>query len=57
LSLSKYGDFLQPAIEATQQVVTGKIETVNADGAYHSVDNQDYCQKNSIDLIIGAIQA
>jgi len=49
-------DFLQPAIEATQQVVRQKIETVNADGAYHSVDNQDYCQENSIDLIIGAIQ-
>jgi hypothetical protein len=49
-------DFLQPSIEATQQVITQKIETVNADGAYHSVDNQDYCQENSIDLIIGAIQ-
>ena len=49
-------DFLQPAIEATQQVVTGKIESVHADGAYHSVDNQDYCQQNNIDLVIGAIQ-
>jgi hypothetical protein len=49
-------DFLQPAIQATQQLVHQKIETVNADGAYHSVDNQDYCQENGIDLVIGAIQ-
>jgi len=49
-------DFFQPAIEATQQVVTKKIETVNIDGAYHSEDNQDYCQENSIDLITGAIK-
>jgi hypothetical protein len=49
-------DFLQPAIEATQKMVTQKIETANTDGAYHSVHNQDYCNKNNIDLIIGAIQ-
>jgi len=49
-------DFFQPAIEATQQVVTQKIETVNVDGAYHSEDNQDYCHENSIDLVTGAIQ-
>jgi hypothetical protein len=49
-------DFLQPAIEATQEIVTQKIETVNADGAYHSVGNQDYCKENTIDLIISAIQ-
>jgi hypothetical protein len=49
-------DFLQPAIEATREVVHQKIETVNADGAYHSVDNENYCQENSIDLIVSAIQ-
>jgi hypothetical protein len=49
-------DFLQPSIEATQEVITQKIETVNTDGAYHSVDNQDYCKENSIELVIGAIQ-
>ena len=50
------GDFLQPAIEKSQKVIQGKVETVNADGAYHSADNQDYCQENAIDLVIGAIQ-
>jgi hypothetical protein len=48
--------FLQSAVEATAEVVTQPIETINADGAYHSEGNQDYCQENSIDLIIGAIQ-
>jgi hypothetical protein len=48
--------FLPSAIEATQEVVGQKIETVNADGAYHSVDNQDYCQEKDIDLIVSAIQ-
>jgi hypothetical protein len=49
-------NFFQPAVEATQQIVSQKVETVNADGAYHSVDNQTYCHQNSIDLIVSAIQ-
>jgi hypothetical protein len=51
-------DFLQPAIESSCEVVAGTIETVNADGAYHSVDNQEYCrnQKTPVDLVLGAIQ-
>jgi hypothetical protein len=49
-------DFLQTAIEATREVVTEKIETTNADGAYHSAENQDYCKENNIDLVLGAIQ-
>jgi len=49
-------DFLQPAIEKSQQVIGGKVETVNTDGAYHSVDNQGYCQEKGVDLVTGAIQ-
>ena len=48
-------DFLQPAIEATREITQNPIETVNADGAYHSESNQDYCQENTIDLIVSAI--
>jgi hypothetical protein len=50
--------FLQPALQATQEIVTQEIEIVNADGAYHSVSNQDYCRdrENPIDLVLGAIQ-
>jgi hypothetical protein len=48
--------FLLPAIEATQEVVSQKIVTINADGAYHSVENQEYCKNNEIDLVVSAIQ-
>jgi hypothetical protein len=51
-------EFLQPAIEASCEVVAATIETVNADGAYHSVDNQEYCRnrQSPVDLVLGAIQ-
>jgi len=49
-------DFLQPAIEASQEILPQKIEIVNADGAYHSPENQDYCTENTIDFVLGAIQ-
>jgi hypothetical protein len=49
-------DFLQPSIEATQKVIVEQTEIANADGAYHSVDNQDYCKEKGIDLVLGAIQ-
>ena len=49
-------DFLQPSIESTQEILSQKIETVHADGAYHSVDNQDYCKEKNIDLVLGGIQ-
>ena len=49
-------DFLQPALEATMEVISEKIETVHADGAYNSVANQDYCKTEEIDLIVSAIQ-
>jgi hypothetical protein len=49
-------DFLQPSIDATREIVAQKIETVNTDGAFHSVDNQGYCKEKDIDLILGAIQ-
>jgi hypothetical protein len=50
-------EFLQPAVEATREVIAGTIETINADGAYHSVDNQEYCrnQQTPVDLVLGAI--
>jgi hypothetical protein len=49
-------DFLQSATEATQEIICKKIETINADGAYHSIDNQNYCKEKQIDLILGGIQ-
>ena len=49
-------DFLQTAVEITKEIVTSKIVTVNADGAYHCPENQEYCEENEIDLILGTIQ-
>jgi len=49
-------NFLQTAVEVSKEIVTGKIGTINADGAYHSPGNQEYCRESEIDLILGAIQ-
>jgi len=49
-------DFFQTAIEVTKEIVTGKIEIANIEGAYHSPENQAYCKENEIDLVLGAIQ-
>ena len=49
-------EFLQSAIEATQEIVSAKPKTANVDGAYHSVENQNYCKENEIDLVLGGIQ-
>jgi len=49
-------DFLQPAIKASEEVINEKIETVHADGAYHSVSNEQYCDGKDIDLLVSAIQ-
>jgi hypothetical protein len=48
-------DFFQKAIEDTQSILQNKIESVNADGAYHSPANQEYCKENEIDFIINAL--
>lgn len=54
---SNYSDnaFLQDSIQRSETVV-GYIENVNADGAYHSADNQKYAERNDKRLIIGNIQ-
>ena len=49
-------DFLQTAIEAAGDVVSGDVKTVNADGAYHNAGNQNYCEEKRIDLVVSAIQ-
>lgn len=49
-------DFFQSDIEATEKVVQKKVSVVHTDGAYHSQDNQSYCEKNDITLHLNAIQ-
>jgi hypothetical protein len=49
-------DFLQEAVRESSEILPEKIESVNADGAYHSPGNQAYCEKNDINLLVSAIQ-
>jgi len=49
-------DFLQPAIQNTQEILTEKIENSHADGAYNSTENQSFCKENNTKLYLHAIQ-
>lgn len=46
--------FVQPAISATQAITDIPVETVYADGAYQTPDNDDFCQ--NIDMVFTGIQ-
>ncbi len=48
-------EFLQEAVERSQEIV-GQIDNLNADGAYHSKNNQDFIQDNETQLILSGIQ-
>lgn len=48
--------FFEEDITRVQEIFTAKTEVVHADGAYHSVDNQDFCKEESIELYLHAIQ-
>jgi hypothetical protein len=43
---------LIPAIEATEYITDQNIDSVNTDGAYHSVFNQEECCRKGVDFII-----
>lgn len=49
-------DFLQDDIKRVEEVFRDKTEILHADGAYHSPDNQKFCNDNNIDLHLHAIQ-
>lgn len=49
-------NFLQQGLTDTQELLTNKIEQVYADGAYNSIENQEFCQTNNIDLLLTAMQ-
>lgn len=46
--------FVQPAITATQAITGMQVETVYADGAFQSPDNDHFCQ--NIDMVFTGIQ-
>jgi hypothetical protein len=47
-------DFVQPSIVATTQVTGQKVETVYADGAYQSPENDSFCE--DIDMVFTGMQ-
>lgn len=48
--------YLKHALTATQEILPNNIEKVYADGAYNSVENQQHCQNNDINLLLTAMQ-
>lgn len=49
-------DFLQNGVKGAQEIVTDTIENVHTDGAYHSINNQEFCKNENLDLLLNAIQ-
>ena len=49
-------DYLQDGIKGANEVFAGIVENVHTDGAYHSVDNQEFCENENIELLLNAIQ-
>jgi hypothetical protein len=49
-------EYLEEALEKAQEVVVDKIEEVYTDGAFHSPENQKYCNEEGIDWVLGGIQ-
>lgn len=48
--------YLKQALAATQEMLPNNIEKIYADGAYNSVENQEHCQNNDINLLLTAMQ-
>jgi hypothetical protein len=48
--------FLEEDITRIQEIFTAKTKAIHADGAYHSVANQDFCKEEFIELYLHAIQ-
>jgi hypothetical protein len=48
-------DFLQQTITNTEAIV-GKVENINADGAYNSKENQEFVNKKGINFILSGLQ-
>ncbi len=48
--------YLKPALTNAQEILPNNIEKVYTDGAYNSVENQEYCLNNDINLLLTAMQ-
>ena len=43
-------DFVETLVEKSKEILTDKIENLHADGAYHSIENQDYIKEEGINF-------
>ena len=48
--------FMQDAIKESQKMTTDDIEKLYADGAYNSLENQEFCKGDNIDIILTGLQ-
>jgi len=48
--------FLCPGIEQTKEVLGHMPESIHTDGAYHSVEGTEFCEKENINLYLNGIQ-
>ena len=48
--------FMQDAIKQSQKITTDDIEKLYADGDYNSLENQEFCKGNNIDIILTGLQ-
>jgi hypothetical protein len=48
--------YVTAAIDSAAELACDKIEVVHTDGAYHSPENQEYCQSKGIELVTGGVQ-
>ena len=48
--------FFISAIEQSQKILSNPIKSAYTDGAFHSPENQDYCEEHGINFIIPKIQ-
>lgn len=47
--------FLKQSVEQSKEILNDKIENIHADGAYHSGENQQYCQEEGVNFYLNAM--
>ena len=48
--------FLKEAVENTEKITHSSVEKIHADGAYHSIENQEFCDQENKELLLTAMQ-
>jgi len=45
-------DFVETLVEKSKEILTDEIENLHVDGAYHSIENQDFVKKEGINFYL-----